>query len=252
MFSLFDFVMKIDCIYDLRCCRPITPIGEPTVGPTDNPIDGSTVEPTEELADESTEESTDKPSGEPTEESTNVAVSVTAVLVVLIALCGSTAFYLWMKRRRRAVHEEAIVVVQAAKVPESVQMAPSGSVDVHPPVPSTVIVYAIEIGAEAVDEPEALPTDWRTWNAEQVLEFIISIVPDDALEKYRESIREEVIESEYDGLALELVTLEHIKEMGIRNITVANTVYDAVLALREGPQNEGMGQNGGTADAGSV
>merc|ERR1712083_757580 len=113
-----------------------------------------------------------------------------------------------------------------------------------PPAPSPVMVHATERG----DDLEPLPSDWRQWDSEQIFTFIMSTVPDGGLEVYTDSIREEIFEGEYDGAALELVTLEHIKVMGIRNIAVANAVYAAVMELREGPQNEGVEQEeGGTA-----
>ena len=62
----------------------------------------------------------------------------------------------------------------------------------------------------------------------------------------------EIVDSEYYGAALEEVALEHIMEMGIKDIDVANEVFTAVLKLREELQEEGAGQEGGTAAAGIV
>ncbi len=50
------------------------------------------------------------------------------------------------------------------------------------------------------------------------LDFIVDV--------YLDNIRQEVFGAEYDAMALEMVTVAHVKEMGIMSITMANWTQD--------------------------
>jgi len=84
--------------------------------------------------------------------------------------------------------------------------------------------------------------DWRHWSTKEVFHFIMHSVPDGALEPYRESIKRDIFEREYSGMALEGVTLEHISLMGIKKVQLMNAVYEAVKQLREGVYGQREGK----------
>merc|ERR1719242_2835367 len=48
-----------------------------------------------------------------------------------------------------------------------------------------------------------LPRDWKTWNSEQLTDFIINAVHDGSLGKYRERIKDKVIKNGFKGADLE-------------------------------------------------
>lgn len=80
---------------------------------------------------------------------------------------------------------------------------------------------------------------WREWDSEQVFVLIMRVVNGDSLKKYRdringEAIRAQVIESEYCGQALEGISQEEIRALGIKNILVRRAVLTAIQELVQG------------------
>lgn len=72
---------------------------------------------------------------------------------------------------------------------------------------------------------------WRQWTPQQVFQFIMSTVNDGSLDQYRRCIGHEILESEYDGNVLDDITLDHVKAMGIKKISVRNKVLAAIREL---------------------
>ena len=196
---------------------------DPTVDPTAEPTVDPTVDPTSDPTTNTTSEPTVDPTTEPATipvvdfEITSFWIYIfVAIWFFILCLLALICFFY---RRISAIQKEITEnmstkpiemlteIVGGTDPKDDVVSAPvvepalarAYDADVLPPVPSAVIVYATERDNKSVDDLEAVPTDWRQWNAVQVLNFVMSSVSDGSLEQYRESIREEVVESEYDG-----------------------------------------------------
>ena len=74
---------------------------------------------------------------------------------------------------------------------------------------------------------------WREWSTENVYKFIINIFNDDRLDKYKNSIYNEIFESQYKGIHLKELDMSELKQMGIQNIGIRRDVFRAIKQLTQ-------------------
>eukprot|EP01084_Bolivina_argentea_P226088 381945_1 len=90
------------------------------------------------------------------------------------------------------------------------------------------------------DKLKQIPLDynnWKQWDSNEVLAFIFSIYDDGSLDEYKQTIQNEILNSEYCGEDLEGLELNDIKSMGIKKIKIRKGVYNAIRQLTQNKYN---------------